>query len=350
MNILPNRGAAPQRMPTSPSPGRQAAGLSTLGHACPRRPRVQGPDCTPSPAPASLTTAVLLGDRVLAHCGLVCSSPTSRRRRAAFLVPTDRSCLLWTGVHSSPLPISERGCSSLGLQVSVHSVYSSLKIHDPQALSPVLWVPLHATALSLAHSLPQASIPCLRAGSACSLPLLAWPQPWKAQLHLGLHFPALLGGPPTAPPSAWLEHKHTCTHASCMHTCAHMLTHARTPTRPHTCAHMQTPCTCTHTCITHPHAHTCTQARMHTRMHAHVCNTHVHIHARTHTLLSFVARLHAQLLSSHPPSAQGSGKARKTASSGQFLHNTRGVWRRQNTFPQNMTSVLSRADFSISTG
>lgn len=115
-------------------------------------------------------------------------------------------------------------------------------------------------------------------------------------------------------------------------------------------AHRQTRALCTHTGMlvripictrAHTHVHTC--APVHACTPTHTCkdthHAHKHIHtqscARTHTctLLSFVARLRARLPSSPPPGARGSGKARKTASSGKFLHKTSGVCTRPNTSP-----------------
>lgn len=141
----------------------------------------QGPHCTPSPAPAGLTTAVLLGDRGWLTEVSVCSSLTNRRCRAAFLVPMDRSRLLWRHVHSSPLPISERACFSLGHQVSLYSVNSSLIRstsckHRPPSVGAFSrrWPCVRRCTLSLAHGLPQASVH-VPEGRVCLLSLSLLP-------------------------------------------------------------------------------------------------------------------------------------------------------------------------------
>lgn len=69
----------------------------------------------------------------------------------------------------------------------------------------------------------------------------------------------------------------------------------------------------------HPHACTHVCAQIHTTH----TQTFVYTHAHMHTLLSPVARLQAQPLTSHPPRAQGSGKGRETTPSDQFLYDNR---------------------------
>lgn len=136
-------------------------------------------------------------------------------------------------------------------------------------------------------------------------------------------------------------HVHTAMHTpphtnTFTHSCPHM--HARTHTGGHVhCAHTQAG-SCAYPCAhVRTHVHTC--APVHACTPTHTCkdthHAHEHVHtqscARTHTctLLSFVARLPSSRL----PGARGSGKARKTASSGKFLHKTPGVCTRPNTSP-----------------